>query len=252
MVGTSRSDGPDEVRLDRPLLEAALNLSRSHREHEKFYSAQPLESAATVLRASKSFKALADRWAHVQVSDKPGQVPYSGCEDLNDQTAIELSGILFMEGAGEPAEITQTKDGLRSQAKVALETGVWLAEAMATSWDFAAALTPVVGLSDLLGERHRIISNNWLAAEMSQLVGRLLLRAVEILEAIAFSPSALRKDLSGERSTPSYLYSVAEMLDRAADLSVTSSTLTRDNERAWRLFHARVASLLADATEPAT
>ena len=237
---TAGSEGQDEATISRSLLEAALNLSYAHREHEKFYAAEPLESALEILRASKAFKALADRWSLVPASHGPKGVPYSGCEDLNDQTAIEVSGILFMEGAGEPAEMSQIKERLGAQAKLAVETGAWLAEAMAISWDVAAALIPISGLSDLLGERHRIISNNCLAAEMSQLVGRLLGRAVEILESIDFSPTSLRNDLRSRRATPGYLYSVAETLDRVADLSVMSTTLTRDNERSWRAFHARV------------
>ena len=43
-------------------------------------------------------------------------------------------------------------------------------------------------LADMIGERHRIIANDRQAADMSQLAGRLLLRATDILDQIDFSP----------------------------------------------------------------
>ena len=31
--------------------------------------------------------------------------PFEGAEDLNDAAALQLDGVLFMEGEGEPTEI---------------------------------------------------------------------------------------------------------------------------------------------------
>ena len=46
-----------------PLLEAVLNLSRFHREREKFYASAPLETAVQLHRHARTLLALADRWA---------------------------------------------------------------------------------------------------------------------------------------------------------------------------------------------
>ena len=46
-----------------PLLEAVLNLSRFHREHEKFYASAPLETAVQLHRHARTLLALADQWA---------------------------------------------------------------------------------------------------------------------------------------------------------------------------------------------
>jgi hypothetical protein len=54
---------------------------------------------------------------------------------------------------------------------------------------------------------------------------------------------ALRKDLGGARSAPAYLYSAAELINHAADLSAASSVLTRENERRWRIFHERIEQI---------
>ena len=226
-------------------LDALINLAHFHREHEKYYAIAPLRQAEDVLRASQTLKALADRWSSLDVRahHSTAAPAYAGCEDLNDATAIETSGVLFMEGPSEPAEITKLKDDLRTQATGGERTGAWLKEAMGVSWQSAGALLQVPPLADLLGERHRIIANNWLAADMSRLAATSLQRAVEILDAVDFTPSGLRADLAGSRTTPGYLYSAAMLLDRAADLAVTSTTLTRDSEPAWRAWQTRVESL---------
>jgi hypothetical protein len=79
---------------------------------------------------------------------------------------------------------------------------------------------------------------------MSLLAARLLLRAVDLLERVDFTPKALREDLGGARHVPGYLYSAAELVDRAADLLSDSAGLVHDNERRWRVFHQRVEALV--------
>lgn len=229
-------------------LDALANLAHFHREHEKYYSLAPIRDAEEILRASQTLKALADRWSTVESHPLDGPAPpYTGCEDLNDQTAIETSGVLFMEGGGEPAELLRLKADLRSRAATSEQTGSWLSDAMHMSWQSAGALVHVTPLADLLGERHRIIANNLQAADMARLGAALMNRAADILDAVDLTPEGLRADLAGPRSSPGYLYSAAMLLDRAADLAVTSTTLTRDSEPAWRAWQARIG-ILRDST----
>ena len=70
------------------------------------------------------------------------------------------------------------------------------------------------GLADLLGERHRIIANDWQAAHMNTLTSRLPDRAADILEQIDFTHKALRDDLVGQKISPGRLYSAAELNPR--------------------------------------
>src|SRR5947207_3211551 len=91
---------------DSPLLEAVLNLSRFHREHEKFYATSPRELAVELQRHARTLHALADRWSTVAPSTTPPLSPFAGAEDLNDPAALQLDGVLFMEGEGRPAELT--------------------------------------------------------------------------------------------------------------------------------------------------
>jgi len=234
------------------LLRAILNLAAFHREHEKFYASAPREQAVVLQRHSRTLQALADRWspdrwsADRSTPPRTPLSPFEGAEDLNDPAAIQLDGVLFMEGEAEPVEITQLKAHLRDAAEQHRRTGEWLASAMQASWDVAAALIDIGPLADLLGERHRIIANDWQAAHANELIARLQVRAADILDRVDFSPAALRADLAGAAVSPQRLYSAAELIDRASDLLSESAGLVHDNERRWRIFRSRVRQLVGD------
>ena len=230
------------------LLDAVLNLSRFHREHEKFYASAPRERAVSLQRHARTLHALADHWAKAVPSTESPLSPYAGAEDLNDSAALQLEGVLFMEGEGRPAELTHLISDLRNTADEYAQTGDWLANAMQASWDIAAALVDITGLEDLLGERHRIIANDWLAADMSRLIARMLVRAADILDKIDFTPAVLRADLAGSRRAASLLHSTAEIINRAADLCSESAGLVNDNERRWRVFRERVVQITGTTT----
>jgi hypothetical protein len=225
------------------LLAVVKNLSRYHREHEKYYAETALADALSLQRTARTLIALAERWACAEAATEPAPSPYAGTPDLNDDRAIETSGVLFMEGEREPAEIGRIKSELETIATRSEQTGSWLAAAMDASWAMAEALLTYPQLADLLGERHQIIGNNWQNAATAQLIARYLRRAVSILERIDFTPAALRKDLAGARTAPAYLFSAAEMINHAADMSAASSVLTHENERRWRIFHERVEQI---------
>ena len=69
-----------------------------------------------------------------------------------------------MEGEGEPVEVARLKRDLETIATDCEETGSWLSQAMEQAWQTAGMLAAYPALADLLGERHRIIANDWQAA----------------------------------------------------------------------------------------
>jgi hypothetical protein len=231
--------------VDPALLEAMLNLTTYHREHEKFYASAPREQAVSLQRHARSLLALADTWATTAPPERAAVSPYEGAEDLNSPAAIQLDGVLFMEGEGRPAEITHLIRDLRTCAEDQRAVGEWLATAMQASWAVAGVVVSEDGLADVLGERHRIIANDWHAAGMTSMAGRLLERAADILERVDFTPAALRADLASGRVSVGLLYSASELVAHAADLLSDSAGLVHDNERRWRVFHERVAAVLA-------
>lgn len=228
-----------------PLLQAILNLSKFHRDHEKFYASSPRELAVTMQRHARSLQALADQWAVTGPAAPAPFSPYEGAGDLNSPAALQLDGVLFMEGEGRPAEITHLIRDLRAAAEDQRDTGQWLARAMQASWDMVAALAGIGGLADMLGERHRTIANDWQAAHMTTLMSHILDRAADILDQTDFTPKALRADLAGEKVSAGRLYSAAELISNAADLCSDSAGLVHDNERRWRTFRQRVSELTA-------
>src|SRR3954467_9885222 len=78
------------------LLEAILNQSRVHKEHERFYSSSPLETALRLQRHARALLALADRWTTVEPATHRSMSPFAGTEDLNSEAAIALDGALFL------------------------------------------------------------------------------------------------------------------------------------------------------------
>lgn len=228
-------------------LDAVLNLSKYHREHGKFYAQVPLEKALTLQRAARTLRTSADRWSRVEPRPAIRGSPYIGSEKLNEAPTIQHTGVLFMEGEGEPGEIAQLKGELASFADGFERTGRWLAEAMRTSWGAAEPLHEIPPLADVLGERHRIIANDWHAAGLSTLIAQILRRSVHILGRVDFTPESIRADLTGPRGYPRYLHSAAELLDHAADLAAESAALVHNNERRWRMFRRSVEALTTTA-----
>ena len=96
-------------------------------------------------RHARTLHALADRWSSATPSTSVPLSPYAGAEDLNDPAALQLEGVLFMEGEGKPAELAYLIRDLRAIADDFADTGERLAKAMQASWDIAAALVDIAG-----------------------------------------------------------------------------------------------------------
>jgi len=83
--------------------------------------------------AARTLIALAERWGSAEPAAAPAPSPFAGAPDRNDERAIETSGVLFMEGEGEPAEITRLEAELGTIAASSEQSGSWLAAAMEAS-----------------------------------------------------------------------------------------------------------------------
>jgi hypothetical protein len=243
---TERSAMPPET---DPMLLAMVNLSAFHREHEKFYATEPREQAVRLQRHVRTLLALADRWSTAEAARVTPFSPFEGATDLNEPSALQLDGVLFMEGEGEPPEIAHLIRDLRTAAGDLLGAGDWLSAAMEAQWGVVAALVEIDGLADLLGDRHRIIANDWQAASMSEIGGRLLLRAADILDRVDFTPAALRADLAAGRLASKHLHSAAELVSHAVDLLSDSAGLLQDNEPRWRRFRHRLEAIITAAPD---
>lgn len=142
--------------------------------------------------------------------------------------------------SGLPAVDLRRLNTLAGEVDEAAEA---LAREMEQSWRVADALVDHAPIADLIGERHRIIANDWQSAGLQLLAVRLVRRAIDLTTHAA---SVSRRDAPAAASA--YLQSAAELLDRAADLLAESAALMHDNAHRRRVFGARVAEVLADIT----
>ena len=102
--GVTAGEGGAAAQLD-----AILNLSRYHREHEKFYALSPLERAIELQRAARTLTTLADRWAEAA----PAAAIFARPE--HPYTVGLLGAVPSIEGgAGRLASIEGTVPDLRS------------------------------------------------------------------------------------------------------------------------------------------
>ena len=179
---------------------------------------------------------LADQWTTTAPSTATAFSPYEGAPDLNAAAALQLDGVLFMEGGGEPGEIHHLKRDLRTCADDAAGAGEWLATAMQSSWDLAFVLLEIDELADLLGERHRIIANNWQGASIMSLAALILHRAADLLDRVDFTPAAVRADLADGLDDG---HSRVKVLDQLTDRDVHDRLVEHHHELRRRQRHQR-------------
>jgi hypothetical protein len=227
------------------LLHTVENLAEFHREHEKFYAAAPREQAVELQGHANALHALADRWS--QPVPLPVTTLHAPDEpDEDEPPPVRVEGVLLLVNEGDAPEVERIERALRQIGEESLATGEWMTGAMATAWQAAAAMVDIGALADLLGERHRVIVNDWQAAALTTVVGHLLDRAAEILCRLDPTPAGVRADLATGGHGPDLLHASGELISRAADLLSESAGLVHDNERRWRVFHDRVTRLLAE------
>ena len=234
-----------------PLLHAIVNLSTFHREHEKFYASAPREQAVALQRHARTLHALAEPGPPPTPSTGRRSAPTRAPRTSTADAALQLDGVLFMEGEGRPAEITRLIRDLRTAAQDQRATGEWLATAMQASWDMAAGAAR--------DRRPRRPARRAAPHHRQRLAGRQHEHASRAA-ARARRRHPRRRRLHARRAprrprrpgpSTGRLYSAAEMIDHAADSASDSAGLVHDNERRWRTFRQRVNTLIATAAAKA-
>ena len=247
---TTTSGGRDDIPHpgQRGTARGDDELTKFHREHEKFYASSPREFAVTLQRHARTLLALADQWSTTVASTRAVLSPYEGAEDLDSPAALQLDGVLFLEGEGRPGEIGQLIRDLRTpprtegHRRVAGESdGVLLGGRGCTDRDrrtgrHARRAAPdhcqrlASGRHEKRGPPGAGPPTSWSTSTSPQpRCGRPRRR-----------PSLDRPSLSAARWSP------------RADLCSESTGLVHDNERRWRTFRLRVDQVLAaqDSTRP--
>jgi hypothetical protein len=259
VVSASGAGAPSAVQGDAPAPSGSAtqenlgvldNIARTHREHERFYSAYLLEQGTRLVREATKLKVVADHWLEGQPGppDYPGvdfQHPAfraAGCDDLNAPSAIASIGILFMEGQGEPSELRILKAMLGGSSAAAVQSGKWLSDMMQAAWDRERTLF-TWERADAARFRFRTIATNWVGAQETALVGRMLAVVNACLAKIDFTPSALRVN---RQASGKALLTAARILAAAGRLQGQSGVDLVGNDDPWtayrRALQARIAA----------
>ena len=209
-------------------LEGFVDVARAHREHERYHSLFKLEEAVAWRRDANALKLLADRWSVRQESSPRLADPAHGavgCADLNDPAVVATTGVLFMEGAGEPAELTAMRAGWETAATRYRKLSRWLAEHMAAEWPrLSQLLTP-----ELIGAarpRFVALTRTTAAGQSYGLVANLLTSAVQGLTNQDLTPAGVRTDRGAAAEmvrTAAWLVDMAAAEIAAAGASLTLS-----------------------------
>jgi hypothetical protein len=256
------STGKTTPHEGRTAIEGMLDVARYHREHERFHSLNGLETAMDLRRDANALKVVAERWLAVDQDTTSSAVDYqdprfraAGSADLNDRTAVATTGILFMEGEHEPAELTQMKERLRGTAAGLAATSGWLAEKMDAGWQREQALL-TSGFADAVHPRLMALTRTTLTGAKLGVVARLLGVAAATLQRQDLRPPGIRKDRRGAGRvllTASWLIdrAAALMAEQSAELSLSDPDWTRYIEMLESKAGARTtASSPADASSP--
>lgn len=236
--------------MDRAAVVGMRGVAKYHREHERFHSMAGLEQAAGLRRDANALKVLADRWLSPSSDGQSGQINvadarYSaaGCPDLNDTAAVATTGLLFMEGETEPAEITALKAKLHSLASGLQTTSKWLGEKMDAGWEREQVLLHPQ-LLEAAFPRFMVLTRTSLSAASFGVAARLIDSASRLLASQTFSPPAIRSDRS---AMAKILLHSSWLLDRAAALLAEQAAELSLSDPDWTAYLAELATISEDA-----
>jgi len=219
-----------------------------HREHERFHSMSGLQQAADLRKDSNALKVLANRWFRAAETE-PSTIDYAdprfraaGCEDLNDKAGIATTGILFMEGEGEPAELLQLKAKLSGMAEGLARASFWLSEKMDAGWERESVLL-TAEMASAARPRLVALEHTTLAALKMGVVARLLRAAVTALSAQELVPASIRKDPSG---TAQLFLTASWLMDEAAGLLADQANDMARSDPEWTEYMTELQSRMAE------
>jgi hypothetical protein len=103
-----------DPRPSTPLLDAVLNLSHFHREHEKFYATSPRELAVELQRHARTLHALADRWSTIAPSS-PGSSVEPPTSSTTSTSPLQLCESTCAGREGSPGFFTPPPNSSTAQ-----------------------------------------------------------------------------------------------------------------------------------------
>lgn len=212
-----------------------VRVARDHREHERYHSVLKLEEAAAWRRDSNALKLLAARWSDSPAPERLDPAHGAvGCVDLNVPAVVATTGILFLEGDSEPAELIALRGRFEQAAERYQRLSGWLGEHMAAEWPrLRTLLTPA--LVEAARPRFRALTRTTEAANAYSLVARLLGSAVHTLNAQDLTPEGVRR---APAAAASMVLTASWFLDSAASSLAEAGAHLGLSDPDWSSFIA--------------
>jgi hypothetical protein len=237
--------------LEPKAIESLLQVARAHRRHERFYAMEGLEVAAALRRDANALRALADRWLEEPTDAAPAiddpRFRAAGCADLNADAATASTGILFMEGEQEPAELAALKRKLSAFAAEQAEISKWLLDMMEHAWGREAILLRP-GTATAGFRRHLTVTRTALTAGKLGVSARLAGAAQAALSAQDFRPAAIRADRHGAAEMAR---TAAWLLDAATAVLAEQASQLGYSDADWTAYIEQLERFgISDARQP--
>lgn len=235
---TPHQPPPPSFAGPRPAAAVLRNIATYHREHERFYTYYKMKEALDICVESNRLKTIATLW--LDEAPPPAlagdfadpRFQAAGCVDLNALRAIASIGVLFMEGEQEPSEIRGIKAKLGHLSQSWSHSGKWLAEKMQTAWPRESVFLRDDSI-DAAEPRFGTIVTNWRGARHTELSGKCLGLALEILSSLDLRPAAVR---ARRRESGRRLLDAAWVMDQAVQVTGRSACDLNENEVRWTRY----------------
>ncbi len=204
----------------------------------------PKDGAAKIQTGARAVRTFAGIWAGTGSSASP-PAALASCVDLEQPARAYPGHAPLPHLPSLAARIQAQKLALRALADDFATVSAWLARAAGSGWEAAKAVRQSLGLALALGEGQRLITKDWLAADMNALIAAMLRRSLNLLDRLELTSSAIEADLAGPRTYGRLLRRAAELLDRAATLACDAALLVGEFDQRWRAIRQQVAQAVA-------
>ena len=211
----------------------------------------PKDGAAHIEAGARAVRVMAGLWAHgARAAAAP--IARSGCIDLETLACASAADAPLPHLPSLAGQIQTQKLALRGLADDYATISAWLARAAGSSWDAAKAARQSLGLALVLGEGQRLITKDWLAADINALIAAMLRRSANLLDRLELTTSAIEADLAGPCAFGRQLSRVAELLDCATSLARNAAVFVGEFDQRWQAIRHQVADAVALTADPAT
>lgn len=169
------------------------------------------------------------------------------CTDVHTPASPTETAHLHACALALSGELDGIRQYARSIARDYQTAADWLDRGAGSASDSPVPVRRGPGLASALGEDHRVVTRDRLAADMNALVAWLLRQALKVLDRIDLQTSEVHADPAGSGAQRHVLLTAARMLDRAAVLARESELFVEAFDLRWRDYRDHISATVASS-----